>query len=33
MTPLALHIFEECADGSVGFVPYGGHTCTYQAVA
>ena len=33
MTPLALHIFEECADGSVGFVPYGAHTCTYQAVA
>ncbi len=33
MTPLALHIFEECADGTVGFVPYGAHTCIYQAVA
>ena len=33
MTARSVYIFEECADGSVGFVPYGVHTCTYQAVA
>ena len=31
MVPTMLYVFEDCADGKIGFVPLAGHTCTYQS--
>ena len=32
MVPTMLHIFEDCTDGTIGFVPFGAHRCTYGAI-